>query len=129
MLRDVNSYERNGYSGCGDDYDEFFIELIYLSDYIYATDNCYDKENNTSTNLGYSTSASNDYRACISDNWLHTNIDCWMINNSIYEDTRDIYKDAYKLGKAEFTSLKIAIPNTGAPTFPVYIAFDGKAYN
>ena len=93
MLKGVYSDERSKRSGSANDYDDFFIGLIYPSDYMYASRSCYEKENNTSTKLGYSTSESNDYRACISDNWLYTGSDYWSFNNSKYCDEFNYYTE------------------------------------
>ena len=127
MLKCIYSDERNKSSNSDSDYDDFFIGLIYTSDYMYASSSCYDKDNNTSTKLGYSTSESNDYRACTNDNWLYTGNNYWAFNNSKYSDEEHIYTDNYQVGKLRFTSAKIAAPS-GGYLFPVYISEDGKIY-
>ena len=127
MLKGIYSDERNKSSNSDSDYDDFFIGLIYTSDYMYASSSCYDKDNNTSTKLGYSTSESNDYRACTNDNWLYTGNNYWTFNNSKYSDEEHIYTDNYQVGKLRFTSAKIAAPS-GGYLFPVYISEDGKIY-
>ena len=127
MLKGIYSDERNKSSDSDSDYDDFFIGLIYTSDYMYASSSCYDKDNNTSTKLGYSTSESNDFRACTNDNWLYTGNNYWTFNNSKYIDEEHIYTDNYQVGKLRFTSAKIAAPS-GGYLFPVYISEDGKIY-
>ena len=127
MLKGIYSDERNKSSNSDSDYDDFFIGLIYTSDYMYASSSCYDKDNNTSTKLGYSTSESNDYRTCTNDNWLYNGNNYWTFNNSKYSDEEHIYTDNYQVGKLRFTSAKIAAPS-GGYLFPVYISEDGKIY-
>ena len=128
MLKGVYSDERSKRSGSANDYDDFFIGLIYPSDYMYASRSCYEKENNTSTKLGYSTSESNDYRACISDNWLYTGSDYWSFNNSKYCDEFNYYTDIYRVGKIRFTSTNIAAGPSTNDLFPIYISKDGRVY-
>ena len=131
-LKDSYNSERNtcktgsmGGSTCSQ-YGDFYIGLIYPSDYMYASSNCYDKENNTSTKVGYSSSESDDYRACTNDNWLYSGTNYWAISIS-NRVVGDGFSDNYKENKIKFVSLKLA-EIAAYVNQPIYIASDGKVH-